>query len=273
MKVIGLLALAMLLAAGCSDTPEEPSANVAPNTSITRYNIEISPDSGSFYSTTVYWQSSDPDGVALRFRYWLDNSADSTLVLDSTFNTQVTFSLEFPTGTEAYYFYVQTQDDNGAYDPTPAETEIAIIWSLDRFKPDTRIVAGPADGSLTGTGINITFAGSDLDGYVESFQYMTDEDTVWSSVANDLVAGSATLDILGMSTGARTLLARAVDNFGQIDPSPLSISFVVVDTLYPDLYVTSGAIEGAFFFLPAGGTETDIQTGWNGDAACYFSTL
>jgi hypothetical protein len=275
-KVIGLLALAMLLAAGCTDTPEEPEANFEPNTFITSYNIGISPDSGSFYSTTVYWRAGDPDGQALRFIYWLDDDGGNNVVpIDTTFDTSVNLSLEFPTGTEVYVFYVRTQDNQGTLDPTPATLDISItaVRNIEEFKPDTRIVTGPATGSLTGTGINVTFAGSDIDGYIASFEYMLDTDTMWSAVANDLIAGSATLNILDIPTGARTLEVRAIDNFGQIDPSPVSVSFITVDTLYPDLYVTSGAIEGAFFFLPAGGTETDIQTGWDGDAAWYFSTV
>jgi hypothetical protein len=277
-----LLALAMLLAAGCTDTPEEPEANTEPNTFITSYIIGISPDSGSYYATTVYWRAADPDGQALRFNYWLDDDGGTQIIPHpdsgdyiTTFETSVNLSVEFPTGAEVYTFYVQTQDNQGALDPTEAQTEISItaVRSIGEFKPDTRIVTGPGNGSLTGTGINVTFAGSDVDGYIASFEYILDTDTMWSSVANDLIAGSATLNILDIPTGARTLEVRAIDNFGQIDPSPLSVSFLVVDTLYPDLYVTSGAIEGAFFFLPAGGTETDIQTGWDGDAAWYFSTV
>jgi len=274
-KVIWLLALAMLLAAGCSETPEEPEPNIEPNTFITSYNIGIAPDSGSYYATTVYWRASDPDGVALRFHYWINNAADSTILADSTFETSVITPLEFPTGTEVYTFYVRTQDNQGTYDPTAASIDIAItaVRSLDEFKPDTWIVTGPSNGSLTGTGINITFSGSDVDGYVASFQYKIDTDTVWSSVDNDLIAGSATLDILDIPTGARILEVQAVDNFGQVDPSPITVSFVAVDTLYPDLYVTSGAIDGAFFFLPAGGTSADVQTGWEGDASWYYSTV
>lgn len=276
MKVIGLLALAMLLAAGCTDTPEEPEANTVPNTFISSYNIGISPDSGSYYSVTVYWRASDPDGQALRYEYWLDDEGGNPVVpIDTTFDTSINMSIEFPTGTEMYIFYVRTQDSQGALDPTAAEIDISItaVRDIERFKPDTRIVSGPGNGSLTGTGINITFSGSDIDGNIASYQYRLDSDTMWSSVANDLIAGAATLDILDIPTGARTLEVRAVDNFDQIDPSPVSISFVAVDTLYPDLYVTSGAIEGAFFFLPAGGTSADIQTGWDGDASWYYSTV
>lgn len=275
-KVIGLLALAMLLAAGCTDTPEEPNANTVPNTFISSYNIGISPDSGSFYATTVYWRASDPDGQALRFIYWLNDDGGNPIVpVDTTFDTSVRMSIEFPTGTEVYTFFVKTQDNQGGVDPSEARTDISItaVRDIEEFKPDTRIVTGPTNGSLTGTGINVTFSGSDVDGNIASYQYRLDSDTMWSSVANDLLAGSATLDILDIPTGARTLEVRAVDNFDQIDPSPISISFVAVDTLYPDLYVTSGAIDNAFFFLPAGGTSADIQTGWDGDASWYYSTL
>lgn len=280
-KVIGLLALAMLLAAGCTETPEEPDPNIAPNTFITSYNIGISPDSGSYYATTIYWRASDPDGEALRYNYWLDDDGGTQIIPDpdsadyiTTFETSVIMSLEFPTGTESYTFYVQTEDIQGALDTSAAYIDIAIttVRSLEEYPPETAIVTGPSNGSLTGTGIHVVFSGSDVDGFVETFQYKIDTASAWSSIAND-PAGSIALDILDIPTGARTLEVRGIDNFGQIDPSPVTVSFVTVDTLYPDLYVTSGAIEGAYFFLPAGGTEADIQTGWDGDAAWYYSTV
>ncbi len=270
MKVIGLLALAMLLAAGCSETPEDPDANIVPNTFITSYNIGLSPDSSSYYATTIYWRGSDPDGETQEYRYWVDGG-DTT----ETVETSVQLSLDYPTSNTSYTFNVQARDNANAWDATAATVDMAIttVRDLEAYQPDTRIVAGPSNGSLTGTGINATFSGSDVDGYVASYEYKIDTASAWSSVANDLVAGSATLNILDIPTGARTLEVRAIDNFGQIDPSPTSVSFLAVDTLAPDLAITSGAISNAFFFLPAGGTETDIQTGWDGDASWYFSTI
>jgi hypothetical protein len=46
----------------------------------------------------------------------------------------------------------------------------------------------------------------------------------------------------------------------------------VVDTLRPYLIVNSGALPGAFYFLPQGGSTTDLATTWNGDASFYNST-
>lgn len=274
LKVIGLLALAMLLAAGCSETPEDPDANIVPNTSITSYNIGISPDSSTatlvYYTAEIFWGGSDPDGETQEYRYWID-SDDPT----ETAATSVQLSLGYSTSTTSYTFNVQTRDNANAWDATAATMEIAIATArnLDAYLPDTKIVTGPSNGSLTGTGINVAFSGSDIDGYVVSYEYKIDTDSAWSSVANDLVAGSATLNILNIPTGARTLKVRSIDNFGKIDPSPVAVSFITVDTLVPDLSITSGAISNAFFFLPAGGIETDIQTGWVGDAAWYFSTI
>jgi hypothetical protein len=151
-KVIGLLALAMLLAAGCTDTPEEPEANAEPNTFITSYNIGISPDSSTYYATIVYWRAADPDGQALRFVYWLDDDAgDPVIPEDTTFDTSVRMSLNFPTGTETYMFYVRTQDNLGAPDPTPASIEIDMttVRSLDEFVPTTTAITVPPNGAST----------------------------------------------------------------------------------------------------------------------------
>jgi hypothetical protein len=87
-----------------------------------------------------------------------------------------------------------------------------------------------------------------------------------------LSSGIATVDIVGLPLGVNTLLFRAHDNSGAVDPTPASVSFIVSDTLKPYLIVNSGALPGAFYFLPQGGTTTDLATTWNGDATFYFST-
>ena len=269
-EVAALLALALLLAAGCADTPEDPDTNINPNTSITSYIIDTAPDSATFYNVTVNWRWSDTDGEAVAYRYWID-TGDST----DTYDTYAIVRLNFPNTTTTYTFYVQAKDNSNDWDDTPASRVIDITETRDpsRFRPETSFLEGPADGSLTSSGIRVAFGGEDVDGVVLSYQYKLDTDTDWSSIDNDLTIGSVALDITGMTLGTRSLTVRAVDNLGQIDASPAEVSFIVVDYLRPDLAITSGLIPNAFFFLPSGGSETDVQTGWVGNAAWYYSTL
>ena len=269
-KVAALLALAFLLAAGCADTPKDPDTNIMPNTSITSYIIDTAPDSATFYNVTVNWGWSDADGEAVAYRYWV-GTGDST----DTYDTYAIVRLDFPNNTTTYTFYVQAKDNSNDWDDTPASRVIDITETRDPslYRPETAFIEGPADGGLASPGIHVVFGGQDVDGVVLSYQYKLDTDTDWSSIDNDLTTGSVALDITGMSLGSRSLAVRAVDNFGQVDASPAEVSFIVVDYLRPDLEITSGLIANAFFFLPSGGTETDVQTGWEGNAAWYYSTL
>lgn len=270
LKVGGLLALALLLAAGCAETPEDPDTNLKPDTFISSYSIDTAPDSATFYNVTVNWRWSDDDGEALAYRYWVD-TGDST----ETFDTNATIRLDFPNNTTTYTFYVQAKDNSNEWDETPASRVIDITETRDpsQHRPETAFIEGPADGSLTSTGIHVVFGGDDVDGVVLSYQYKLDTDADWSSIDNDLLTGSVALDITGMTLGSRSLAVRAVDNLGQVDASPAEVSFIVVDYLRPDLAMVSGIVQNAYFFLPAGGTTADITTAWDGDAAWYYSTL
>lgn len=262
--------MALLLAAGCAETPEDPDTNLKPDTFITSYIIDTAPDSATFYNVTVNWGWSDTDGEALAFRYWVD-SGDST----ETYDPNATIRLDFPNNTTTYTFHVQAKDNSNEWDETPASRVIDITETRDpgQYRPETAFIEGPADGSLTCPGIHVVFGGEDVDGVVLSYQYKLDTDADWLSIDNDLETGAVALDITGMTLGSRSLTVRAVDNLAQVDASPAEVSFIVVDYLRPDLAITSGLIPGAFFYLPAGGTETDVQTGWEGNAAWYYSTL
>jgi len=258
-KVIGLLALAMLLAAGCTDTPEEPQANTEPNTFISSYNIEISPDSGTYYGTTVYWRAADPDGQALRFVYWLnDDGGNAVISPDTTFDTSVRLSINFPTGTEIYMFYVKTQDNNGSVDPTPAETEINMttVRSLDEFVPTTSAVTVPPNGASTSRGVPFAISGADVDGIVTHFQWAVDDisdESMWTSVTPDVISVSSSSAVItltpdDLSFGPHTVYFRSIDNAGNPDPSPLTVSILCEPGYAPEVSVSVS--EGFNFVVP-----------------------
>lgn len=237
-KVAALLALALLLAAGCADTPEDPDTNIRPNTFISSYNIDTSPDSASFYYVNVYWYASDLDGRAVAYRYWVDDG-DST----ETFDTNVALRLEFPNSTTIYTFYVQTKDNSNEWDTTPASRFIDITDTRDitdpDFLPKTIAVTVPPNGASTSQAVPFAISGTDVDGIVTNFQWALD-DASWITVTPDIldVSSSSVVITLGPSVldlGPHIIYLRAIDNMGNVDPSPLSISINVEAGYEPEL--------------------------------------
>jgi hypothetical protein len=188
----------------------------------------------------------------------------------------------FSTATPSHTFFVQSRDNRNIWDPTPAtiSIDIADIRNINKFPPNTIPVTVPAAGTSTSRGVHFIINGSDLDGSVTGFQRAIDDTSAWVNVPASEILVQARVTTLeldltpeDLTLGSHIVYVRAMDNFGNVDDSPLSISFVAVDYLRPDLSVVSGAIPNAFYFLPQGGTTTDVNTTWAGDATWYYSTL
>lgn len=280
LKVVAMLALAIALVAGCAKNPEAPNADIPPETRIITHVISTAPDSASLYNVTVYWGASDPDGQTEYYRYWVDQENIADSLKTGTFDPVATVRMEFTSQTPSHVFYVQAKDNRDVWDLTPASSVIDIeSWrDVNQFSPNTVPVTVPPNGALTSRGVHFVVNGSDIDGSVTSFQRAVDDTSAWVTVDPTFVmARESTLELdltpTDLSLGPHIVFVRSIDNFGNVDESPLSISFIAVDTLRPDLSVVSGAIPNAFYFLPQGGTTTDIATTWAGDASWYYSTL
>jgi hypothetical protein len=279
--VMGLLALALFMVSGCSDSPEDPKPNVLPNTTISSTHINALPDSASFFTVTIYWFASDDDGQAEKYRYWIGAADVDDALKTETFETSYSTRLEFAEESDEYLFNVEARDNRGVWDETPATAVLRLQDSRRgvTFAPNTEGSTIPPNGALTSRGIHLVILGTDDDGFVPTMQWAVDDPSVWTNVVpQTILAGQSTLelDLLPATistTGPHVIYVRSIDNYGNIDESPLAISIVAVDTLRPDLYVTSGAIPGAFYFLPQGGTTVDLTSSWNGDASWYYSTL
>jgi len=279
--VMGMLALALFLVSACSDSPEDPKPNLEPNTIITTYNVNALPDSASLFTITVYWRASDADGQAEKYRYWIGAIDAADDVKTETFETNYSTRLEFASEEDDYLFNVQARDNRGVWDPTPASVHLRLqdIRRGTTFAPNTEGLTVPPNGVLTSRGVHFVVVGTDIDGFVPTMQWAVDDPSVWTSVTPQTVLdrqSTLELDLLPATistVGPHVIYIRSIDNYGNIDESPLTISIVAVDTLVPDLYVTSGAIPNAFYFLPAGGSTADLTTGWDGDASWYYSTL
>jgi hypothetical protein len=280
-KIIGLVLFALLLAAGCAKDGEKPQANLPPDTHISTFQVSYYPATGYNYTTNIYWSAKDPDSYVESYRWRIigdqgDSVFDGTTNLSlwqETENSDVTLHLDFPNIDKAYAFEIAAVDDRGDIDATPATAIIAKQRVAGyNFPPNTEIANGPADGGVTASGVHFIVQGFDVDGIMDTLEYKLDTAATWTKYPSDLSSGIATVDITGLPLGVNTLLFRAHDNSGAVDPTPASVSFVVSDTVKPYLIVNSGALPGAFYFLPQGGTTTDLATTWNGDATFYFST-
>jgi len=280
-KIIGLVLLALLLAVGCAKDGEKPQANLPPDTHISSYQISYYPATGYNYTTNIYWSGMDNDSY-IRGYHWRiigdegDSVFDGTTNLSTwqeTENQDITLHLDFPNIDKAYTFEIAAYDDKGDADITPVTAIIAKERVAgNNYPPNTEIANGPADGGVTASGVHFVVQGFDVDGIMDTLEYKLDTAATWSKYPADLSSGIATLDIVDLPLGVNTLLFRAHDNSGAVDPTPAAVSFIVSDTLKPYLIVNSGALPGAFYFLPQGGSTTDLATTWYGDATFYFST-
>ena len=297
LKVFGLVVVALLLAVNCAEDGTAPDTNLPPNTFITNYQIDIAPDSATGYMVNISWSGNDVDGAIFWYewrvkKYNPADLADSTLIwyvddgdggidtLDLTNDWQPTntqgmqIKLDYATFDTRYFLQVRAQDNDRAYDPTPATDTISIDRIRDyNYAPNTEIVQGPLDGERTTTGIHFIVRGLDIDGAVDTIEYKLDTDTVWTKAGTDLYTSTLTIDILNVAAGARTVSFRAIDNFRKTDPTPVTRSIIVDPTLVPDLTIVSGPIPNAYYYLPAGGSTLDLAATWSGSGAWYYSTL
>ncbi len=251
-EVAALLALALLLAAGCADTPKDPDTNNEPNTSITSYIIDTAPDSATFYNVTVNWRWSDKDGEAVAFRYWVD-TGDTT----ETYDTNAIVRLDFPNSTTTYTFYVQAKDNSNDWDATAASRVIDITETRDitdpAFMPSTAGITVPPNGASTSRGVPFAISGTDVDGIVTDFQWAVDDPTSWTTVTPDIVdvsssAGVITLGPATLTLGTHIVYFRSLDNMANVDPSPLSISINVEAGYAPEVVLS--VADGQSFIVP-----------------------
>jgi len=293
LRLIGLVVLSLLLAVNCAEKGTDPDANIPPDTFVSGFQVELAPDSATYYIATIYWRGSDMDG-AVYWYYWsiidgtdsmytyaidYDDDGDS-IGIDTTnisawqvtSDLSVELWLNFPTFDKAYTFKVMAQDNDREKDATPAVESIAVNRIRDfNYTPDTRISTGPPDGALTGTGVHFVVEGLDVDGVVDTIEYKVDGND-WVGVATDINTGILIYDIRGLSVGAHSIAFRAVDNFRSTDPSPISRSVVVTDTLYPEL--TLSVSDGQSFIVPF--TEPTIDSftvDFTAITAFYYSAI
>jgi hypothetical protein len=249
-KVLAVLALALLLAAGCAETPKDPDSNRKPDTFITTYNIDTAPDSATFYYVSVYWRGTDTDGETVAYRYWVGNG-DTTETMDPS----VRIRMDFPNSTTTYTFYVESKDNSNEWDESAASTVIDMndVRDVTQYKPNTVGVSVPPDGASTSQGVPFAISGTDVDGVVTEFEWALDDPSTWTTVTPDIitVSSSAVTIVLrpsDLAFGPHIVYMRAIDNMGNVDPSPLTISILVEPGYAPE--VSLSVADGQDFIVP-----------------------
>jgi hypothetical protein len=113
-------------------------------------------------------------------------------------------------------FTVQATTSGGLTDPTPA----TWTWSVDRDVPETSIESGPTSTSDP-SGSRFTFSGADDQTPADRLRYECARNN------DQFVPCEVNTTFLEAQTGPQSLLVRAVDLAGNVDPTPAAWAWSV----------------------------------------------
>src|SRR5205809_356806 len=126
-------------------------------------------------------------------------------------------------------FMVRAVDAAGNVDPTPATR----TWTVDRTPPDTSLLSGPAEGSVTASvQATFTFAGTDDQTVSSSLTFICILDEVTSAVC------ASPQSYVGLTEGRHAFTVAAIDAAGNTDSTPATRTWTV-DTTPPALSVAA----------------------------------
>lgn len=146
-----------------------------------------------------------PDGA---FAYVTNSNSDTVSVIGTATNT-VLATVVVPSGAGPRW--------------------IAIVAAVDTTPPDTSVLTGPTEGSFTNsTQVTFTFSGTDDQTESTTLAFMCSLDS-----AAFTVCISPQL-YTGLTDGQHTFAVRAVDEAGNVDPTPPTRAWTV-DTAPPEL--------------------------------------
>lgn len=210
------MALGVLAAAGCQKKTFTPPENRPPETFV----AVRSPLTDTVSARVgLAWYGNDPDGEVVGFHYiWLFGDS---VVVDTAFTTATTDTFVLPVfdSVRTYTFRIWAVDNEGAWDPTPAEVSFPMVntppevsFAFQSLPPETTLPA-----------VTFFFEAHDVDGdtTITDLLYRLDTDTVWTSVP---YASHYTLT--GIPPGSRTVWFRVADFTGAVSDS-IAFSWVV----------------------------------------------
>ncbi|MEZ4369095.1 MAG: hypothetical protein R2939_22850 [Kofleriaceae bacterium] len=210
-------ALVLGVALGCGGGGSDlPDARVAP--------LETVIDEAPPASTNV---------AVARFAFHASRDATFTCRVDDAVVPGCTSPFEIEVDDGAHTFTVAAADlpeVGAAVDDTPA----IAVWSLDRVAPETTLLGGPADVD-NASSPRFFFTSADPDA---TFLCALD--------GGEPVACTAPWQIGPLAAGTHTVVIVAVDAAGNLDPSPLEITWTI-DLSVPDTIIDAGpaALVGA----------------------------
>jgi Domain of unknown function (DUF4082)/Bacterial Ig-like domain/Bacterial Ig domain len=127
----------------------------------------------------------------------------------------------------AHRFEVRAVDRAGNLDTSPGSFE----WSIDTTAPQTQIDAGP-DALSASAAAELKFSGADAGGSgVGSYECRRD-----SAGAADWQACGSPKQYAALLDGGHTFEVRAIDQAGNVDPSPAAFAWTI-DTTAPDTQI------------------------------------
>ncbi|MBU8897756.1 OmpA family protein [Corallococcus sp. M34] len=215
----------------------------APDTSFTS-----TPPAVSNSSSGTFDFNSNETGVTYECK--LDGAATFTACADpSTFTGLADGS---------HTLQVRARDAAGNVDPTPA----SYTWKVDTTPPDTSFTSTPAQNSNSNVAV-FDFSSNETN---VTYECQLDGAVLFTPCADPST-------FTGLAQGSHTLLVRAVDAAGNVDPTPAVYTWNV-DTLAPDTFIvskpaaTTSSTSATFDF---DSNETNVTYECKLDGAASFS--
>jgi parallel beta-helix repeat protein len=141
-----------------------------------------------------------------------------------------------------YIFKVKAKDASGNVDPSPAQRSFTVDYSgssEDTSPPQTTILTGPS-GDIDDTDIQITWTGTDDTTTKNNLLYSykleggSNQWSTWSS--------STATDYFNLEYGEYIFKVKAKDEASNVDPTPASISFTIIEPAILHKYQVSWEI-------------------------------
>jgi parallel beta-helix repeat protein/predicted outer membrane repeat protein len=150
-------------------------------------------------------------------------------------------------GVGVHLFRVQATDAAGNTGPIASFSWEVLDPAADTLEPDTVITDGPA-GLNSNTDADVYFTGSDNLTPADQLEFQCRLD---SALEADWESCSSPETLQGLSYAEHTFEVRAIDAAGNVDSTPASITWTVIDQLPPDTEILTG---------PADVTESSTAT-------------
>lgn len=297
---LALPALALALAAGCTEAPDPArlaqlaAGNLPPTTEIVNPRLQ---GEEATYNLLVSWRGHDEDGTIAGFEIAVDDTSawHFTTAYDSLFEFEsaaccVEDTSEAPEGRwdldslayGVHSLFVRAIDNTGAEDATPDH----ITFTATNLFPETVILRGPHQIpgiDKSSTTVVLEWEGRDEDGVVSSFRYRLDEKP-WVVVGPDCASvrftNLAAAEFVGDVRGFHRFVVLSTDNAGAgertLDPhlnirrweSLREISGTIrIDSNIMGARFGMSTIEGEVF------EGSRISFSWRADASSYGGVI